>query len=370
MKPILKKVIRVVVVLVVLGGGATAAWIYYNGRPKTDLNLLRVNGSIEVTEVDVSFKLSGVITRLAIEDGMRVVKGQTLIAVLEHRDLLDQREAVSARLKQARANLAAAQATLKLLLAGTRPEAIAQAEAKLSQAKWTAWEAKRTWRRFNPLYKRQVISGQDRDQARAKYLAAEAAVRQADDYLRELKNGPRVEEIERARAQAKAARAAVKTAEADLKLIRTRIGYATIYAPLTGYVLIKNVEAGEFVTAGTPLCTIGRLDLVKFITYVPETSLGRIKLGNTVTVTVDTYPHKKYVGRIIFISSQAEFTPKNVQTQAERVKLVYKVKVRLKNPRQELKSGMPADGVIQTDTGPAGGRTETRRPRRHGRTGD
>jgi HlyD family secretion protein len=369
MSKILKKIIRILVVLVVLGGGAVGVWLYYSGRPPANPDLVRVNGTIEATEVDVSFKLSGVIVRLPVEDGMRVVKDKTVVAVLEHRDLLDQRDAVAAKLKQAKANLAAAQAALKLLLAGTRPEAIAQAEAKVREAKSNAWQAWRTWRRFNPLYKRQVISGQDRDQAKAKYQAAQAAVSQAQDYLLQLKNGARPEEIERARAQVKGARAAQRSAQAELKLVKTRIGYAKIMAPLTGYVLIKNVEAGEFVTAGTPICTIGDLDVVKFITYVPETQLARIKLGNHVTLTVDTYPHKKYVGKIIFISSQAEFTPKNVQTQAERVKLVYKVKVRLINPNQELKPGMPADGVIDTVTGPAAKRAGNGSPPKNGRTG-
>ncbi len=368
MSKVLKKIIRVLVVLVVLGGAAVGVWLYYSGRPPANPDLVRVNGTIEATEVDISFKLSGVIARLLIEDGMRVVKDKTVIAVLEHQDLLDQRDAVLARLRQARATQAAAQASLNLLLAGTRPEAIAQAAAKVREARSTAWEARRTWQRYSPLYKRQVISGQDRDQARAKYLAAQATVHQAEEYLRQLKNGPRPEEIEQARAQARAARAAELAALAELKLIKTRIGYAKIYAPLTGYVLIKNVEAGEFVTAGTPICTIGDLDVVKFITYVPETQLGRVKLGNHVIVTVDTYPHKKYVGKIIFISSQAEFTPKNVQTQAERIKLVYKVKVRLINPNQELKPGMPADGVIDTTSGPAG-RAGTGRPRPDDRTG-
>jgi HlyD family secretion protein len=366
MSKAVKKIIRVLVILVVVGGGAVGVFLYYEGRPPSNPDLVRVNGTIEATEVDISFKLSGVISRLPVEDGMRVFKGKTLIAVIEHQDLLDQRDSVLAKLRQARATWAAAQAALNLMLAGTRPEAIAQAAAKVREAQSAAWEARRTWQRYSPLYRQKVISGQDRDQARAKYLAAQATVHQAEEYLRQLKNGPRPEEIEQVRAQARAARAAELAARAELKLIKTRIGYARIYAPLNGYILIKSVEAGEFVTAGTPICTIGDLDVVKFITYVPETQLARIKLGNRVNVTVDTYPRKKYVGKIIFISSVAEFTPKNVQTQAERVKLVYKIKVRLKNPNQELKPGMPADGVIDAASGPAG-RAGTGKP--HDRTG-
>ena len=342
----MKKVIRIVVLLVVVGAGALGAYVALNDGKKDD-HLLRVNGQIETTEVDLSFKLSGIVSRMLVQEGLRVKKGQ-VVAVLEHRDLENQRAALQARLKQAEAIRDQAGAALKLLKAGSRAEVIAQARAQLAQAESLLWQAARSWRRFKPLYRRKVISGQSRDKTRAEYLAAAAAVKRAREFYLQVKKGARPEEIEQARAKLASAKAAVDAVAAEIALIETRIGYCTIRSPIDGYVLVKSIEQGEFVTAGTPVCTIGRLDEVKFVTYVPETDLARVKLGQLVRVTNDTYPHKSYVGRIVFISNQAEFTPKNVQTKKERVKLVYKVKVLLKNPRQELKPGMPADGVIQT----------------------
>jgi len=110
--------------------------------------------------------------------------------------------------------------------------------------------------------------------------------------------------------------------------------------------LSKNVEPGEYVAPGTPVVTVGELEDPWLRAYINETDLGRVKLGQRVQVTTDSYPDKKYEGRISFIASQAEFTPKNVQTEKERVKLVYRIKVDLTNPNLELKPGMPADAEI------------------------
>jgi HlyD family secretion protein len=124
------------------------------------------------------------------------------------------------------------------------------------------------------------------------------------------------------------------------------LGYATITTPFAGLVLSENVEFGEYVAPGTPVITLGDMANVWLRAYINETDLGSVKPGQKVHVTTDTYPEKIYEGRISFISSEAEFTPKNVQTQKERVKLVYRVKIDIPNPQMELKPGMPADAEI------------------------
>lgn len=134
-----------------------------------------------------------------------------------------------------------------------------------------------------------------------------------------------------------------------MALAETRLGYATLTSPLTGLVLSHNIESGEFVAAGTPIVTVGDLEHVWLRAYVDETDLGRIKVGQSAKVTTDTFPDKHYVGRVSFIASQAEFTPKSVQTQKERVKLVYRIKITINNPLMELKAGMPADARIVLD---------------------
>ncbi len=126
----------------------------------------------------------------------------------------------------------------------------------------------------------------------------------------------------------------------------TRLGYTTLLSPVAGLVMAKNIEPGEQVAAGTPVVTVGELDSVWVRAYINETDLGRVKVGQKARVTTDTWPGKVYDGIVTFISTEAEFTPKNVQTEKERVKLVYRVKITIPNPNMELKPGMPADADI------------------------
>ena len=172
-----------------------------------------------------------------------------------------------------------------------------------------------------------------------------AQARAARDQLKAqyelIRIGPRQEQIEQAKAR-------VEQAKAALRLAETRLDYATIVSPLTGVVLSKNIEPGEYVSSGTPVVTVGDLVDVWLRAYINETDLGRVTVGQKARVTTDTYPGKVYEGHVSFISSEAEFTPKSVQTQKERVKLVYRIKIDIKNPNMELKPGMPADAVIVT----------------------
>ena len=170
---------------------------------------------------------------------------------------------------------------------------------------------------------------------------ARAAYNQSKAQYDVVKAGPRQETIDQARARA-------KQAEAALQLAKTRLSYATLASPMSGVVMSKNIEPGEYVAPGTPVVTVGDLVNVWLRAYIPETELGRVKVGQKARVTTDTYPGKVYEGRIAFIAQEAEFTPKNVQTEKERVKLVYRIKIDITNPAMELKPGMPADAVIET----------------------
>ncbi|MCX6992170.1 MAG: efflux RND transporter periplasmic adaptor subunit [Kiritimatiellaeota bacterium] len=155
-------------------------------------------------------------------------------------------------------------------------------------------------------------------------------------------------EFEIAQAANATAEARVKESRAALALAETRLGYAALTSPVAGVVLSKAVESGEYVFPGMTVITIGNLEQVWIRAYINETDLGRVKVGQTARVTADTYPGKSYPGKVAFISSEAEFTPKNVQTAKERVKLVYRIKIDVANPAMELKPGMPADAEIQT----------------------
>jgi HlyD family secretion protein len=187
---------------------------------------------------------------------------------------------------------------------------------------------------------REVIPKRELDAARAASDASRASVRERREALTLLRKGARRERIDEARARLQGALARVSTAQ-------ERLGYATLLAPLSGVVLSKSVEPGEQVAAGTPVVVLGDTGQCWLKGYIPETELGRVKLGQDARVTTDSQPGKVYPGKISFISSEAEFTPKSVQTEKERVKLVYRIKITLPNPGMELKPGMPADAEIQ-----------------------
>ena len=164
---------------------------------------------------------------------------------------------------------------------------------------------------------------------------------QAEAQYRLVKEGPRKEVIDQARGKLAQAKAALQAAE-------TKLGYASVISPLTGVVLSKNIEPGEFVASGTPVVTVADIENVWLRAYVDERDLGKrnIVLGTEAEITTDAYPGKVYKGKVSFISSEQEFTPKSVETARQRVKFVYRIKVDVKNPSKELKPGMPADARL------------------------
>ena len=348
-----------------------------------DGRVIRVSGNIEVTDAEVSFKIPGRVEARLVDEGETVKAGQT-VARLDSVELTQEVavrradvqavQAVLAELEagsrpeeiaQAEASAEQAKARLDERLAGSRPEELSAAEAVLRRAKAETERARLDAERYEGLYKKEIVSAQQYDLARTAYETTLARQREAEEQFKLVKEGPRREQIEQARAawsQAQErfllvkkgprretidqARARLQQAKEALAVAETRLGYATLASPLSGVVLSKNVEPGEFVAAGTPVVTVADLENVWLRAYINETDLGRVKVGQRVHVTADTYPGKRYEGRVSFIASQAEFTPKNVQTEKERVKLVYRVKVDIRNPNMELKPGMPADAEI------------------------
>ena len=307
------------------------AYLYARRWSNRNPDLIRVSGNIEVTEAEVSFKIPGRVQERFVTEGEKVAAGQ-IVARLESADLAQD---VALR----KAELQAAEAALAELQAGSRPQEIAVAEATVAAAKAEADNAKLEYDRQANLYKGGAVALREYDAATRLSDVARARLREAEERLKLVKEGPRQETIEQARAR-------VKQAEAALELAETRLRYATLASPLSGVVLSKNIEPGEYVAPGTPIITVGDLVNVWLRAYISETDCGRVKLGQPVDVKTDSYPGKVYEGRVSFIASDAEFTPKNVQTEKERVKLVYRAKIDIVNPDMELKPGMPADAEI------------------------
>jgi len=178
------------------------------------------------------------------------------------------------------------------------------------------------------------------DVAKAQYERAEAAVQAAQAQLEALKTGATQEQIAVAEAQ-------VKQVQAAVDLLKVQLDKMTLTSPTSGLVMERTVHRGEMAVAGATLMTIANLDEVTLTIYIPEDEIGKVKVGQTVEVNVDSFPGKVFEGQVNYIASEAEFTPKNVQTKKERVNMVFAVKVKIPNPEHELKPGMPADALIK-----------------------
>ncbi len=302
----------------------------------TPANKLMLSGNIEAHESLVSFKVQGRIVELPIEEGQWVSGG----AVLARLDDADYKQKVDIDA----ANVQLRESSLALTLAGTRQQEIKAAAQSVIDAQAELEQRKVDNERAQRLFARDAISAQDRDLAATALKRAEAQYQAAKERLNQAKEGSRKEDIAIARAN-------VKSARESLGLSRINLDYTTLHAPSNGVVTVRQAELGEVVSPGTPVVTLADLDHVWLRAYVAETDLGRIRWGQDATIHTDTFPDKIYHGRISFIASNAEFTPKSVQTFKERVTLVYRIKIDVDNLNHELKPGMPADAEIDFTAG-------------------
>lgn len=389
----MKKRLPILILLVAAG----AAFYYWRngGFSKKDETRIVISGNLELTLVDLSFKMAGRMTELAVKEGSTVKKGDLIARLdpllLEQQELRDnastataqsnyeqlqtaieyQRATIESDIAARQAELSQAEARLEDLLAGSRPQEIQQAEAALTDARAQQTWATSDWQRAQTLYKNEDISRSQFDQAQTKFNSTAALVQQAEQRLALVREGPRKQEIAGARAQVARARAAVTLAEANrievrrkeqelvarrseiararaqAGISRAQLSDTAITTPIDGVVLVKSAEQGEVIAAGTTILTIGDLERPWLRAYINETDLGRVKLGQKVKLTTDSYPGKVYEGTVSFIASEAEFTPKQIQTKEERVKMVYRIKVEVDNANHELKNNMPVDAEIQ-----------------------
>jgi HlyD family secretion protein len=324
---------RLIPVLILLAA-AIAAGVYYYPRfvrKPAPANQLTLSGNIEAHESLVSFKVQGRIVDLPVEEGQQVEQG-ALLARLEDADSKQK-----VRIDQA--NVGVRESDLALTLAGTREQEVKAAQQTMIDAQADLEEKKLDNDRAQRLFSKDEVSAQDRDLAATALKRAEAIFKAAQQRLSEAVEGSRKEDIAIARAN-------LNEASANLGLSQVNLAYAILRAPSTGVITLRQAELGEVVAPGSPVATLADLDHIWLRAYIAETDLGSIHWGQEATVTTDTYPGKLYHGHISFISSNAEFTPKSVQTYKERVTLVYRIKIDIDNPNHELKPGMPADAHI------------------------
>jgi len=325
-----KKIIPVTLLVAALAAGAT---YYYQHKKNQGADAtLTLSGNIEAHESVVGFKVQGRLVELPIEEG-QVVKAGDLIAKLDQTDYRQQVDIDTAAVNNR-------EAELKLALSGSRIQEKKSAEQAVLDAQATLTQDKADFQRYQALYEKDETSAQIRDSYAANLKRAQAAYERARENYDLVKEGVRKEQID-------INRAGVDSARQMLELSKIRLGYASLYAPTSGVALVRNAEIGEVMAPGTPVVTIADLDHIWLRAYLDETDLGKVKLGQTVKVKSDSFPGRAYQGKVSFISSQAEFTPKSVETHKERVTLVYRIKIDLDNSSHELKPGMPADAYLE-----------------------
>jgi len=302
--------------------GWAPAWTAWLGLTRPAPALL-VSGNIEAHESVLGFKtVQSRIVELPFNEGASVKTG-TVVARVDDSDYRKQVDIARATLEVQERQLASTEQNVAALQKTVMSDRADVAFKKSDAA------------RYDTLWKAGWVSTQQHDSSETAYKQA-AAVLERDEAL----------ELGAERNVA-LAQANIHNAQQSLDLARIVLGYTTLQAPFDGVILVRQAELGEVTQPGSPVITLADLDHVWLRAYINETDISRIRLGAKVAVTTDTFPGKLYDGRISFISESAEFTPKSVETHAERVTLVYRIKIDIDNPTHELVPGMPADGRIQ-----------------------
>lgn len=326
----MKRRISILIVLVAVIGAA----VYFYPRfvkKSTPRNEIVLSGNIEAHESLVSFRVQGRIIELPVEEGQSVETG-ALLARLDNADYVQKVRVDQATVRVRKSNLA-------LMLAGTREQEIKAAEQTMLDAKADLQQKQIDYERAQQLFSEDAISAQDRDLSNTALKRSQTSYEAAQQRYNEALEGSRKEDIAIAQAN-------LKEADATLGMSRVNLDYTILRAPANGVITVRQAELGEVVVPGTPVVTLADLDHLWLRAYLAETDLGRIRWGQDAVITTDTYPGKHHHGRVSFIASDAEFTPKSVQTYKERVTLVYRIKIDIDNHNHELKPGMPADARI------------------------
>lgn len=316
--------------ITIVAAAAVAAVAWYWSRPVPNDRELVLYGNVDLRQVALAFPASERVARVLAEEGQKVQAGQVL-AELDTRGL-------RLRLSEAEAQASAQQQVLARLKAGTRPEEVAQARARTAAAQAESDLARQQLERVLAVQQDsngRAISQQDVDAARARARSAQAALEQARQGQELALHGPRREDIAQAQAQLDAANAAIA-------LLQYQLGEASLKAPVDAVVRARLMEAGDMASPQRPVYTLALADPKWVRTYVREADLGRIRPGAAASISIDSQPGKALAGKVGYISSVAEFTPKTVQTEDLRTALVYEVRVLADDKADVLRMGMPA----------------------------
>jgi HlyD family secretion protein len=336
----MKKRILIIIFIGMLIG--VSALVYF-AQQRSKNGSMYYSGTIEAIQSNLAFQASGHVTTIQAEEGKAVKKGQVLAE-------LDSAE-YQARLDQAKAGLDKAVLAkeqleqLLIIFTSTLPDDVKRAEANVSMARNTMLDARKNNDRFEQLFKKGVISEKEQDTIKLGFENALSKVNESEAIYQQSRSN--LKKIDTTKKDIESAQSQIDLAKATLEMARIQLGYTKLLAPYDGIITSRNVEPGEVVSPGREVLTMSDLSRVDLKIFVDETEIAKVRPGRKVEVKVDTFKDKVYSGLVSYVSPEAEFTPKIIQTKKERVKLVYLVKVSLSNPAFELKTGMPADAYLK-----------------------
>ena len=334
------RVVAAVLVACLLAAGAGYWFLRSENRTA---KLLVLYGNIDIREIAVAFNDNGPVTRMLVQEGDRLRKGDLIAGIDDTR--------YAATLAQAAHQVQNQRQILARLVNGSRPEEIAQAKAAMQSLEATYQNAKVNFERVAALAPTTIASRSQLDSARAQRDSSQQSYEAAKQVYVLAVKGPREEDIA-------AARAAVQSAEAALAFAQQQFNDTRLYAPADGIVEDRILEPGDMASPSTPVYTIALTDPLWVRAYVPETELGRVVLGMRADITTDSAPGRTYRGWIGYLSPTAEFTPKTVESPELRTRLVYQLRVYVCDPRNDLRLGMPATTTIDlSQPAPAAGWT-------------
>ena len=313
--------------LIVLGVGTYFGWQYANTvRYRGDSDILTLYGNVEIRRVNLAFRVGGRVTEILCKEGDKIDKG-TVIARLDKEPFED-------NLAVAHAQIQAAEANYEKLKTGNRPQEIEQARATVDQRAASLKVLEADYERTTQLLARETVTRQDYDTAIARRDEAIAAKILAEETLSLLLEGFRQEEITMGAAQ-------LAEAQANLKRLQTFLDDTELKCPNDGILLTRVEESGAIVNQGQTIATLSLRDEVWVYVYIPGKMYGIVAQGMKAEIYTDSQPEKLYTGQVGYISPEAEFTPKTVQTAELRTDLVYRVRIIVDTPDHGLGQGMP-----------------------------
>jgi HlyD family secretion protein len=369
--------------LVIVGG------LVFWGQHRRHIAERYYSGTIEADTANLAFQVEGRVGEVLVDEGQvlarltqaefKARRNQADADLVRARETARQLEAVlnlqrtglPAEVDRTEAAVKALKFQLQELERGYRPQEVERARLAVEAARVAMDEARRNKDRFDKLYERRIVAQRDKEEKDLLFETAEKEYERAREAYAMAREGFRREEVETARArlaegraqlnqarsnlqrieaaerEAAAAAAQVQAVAAALELAEIQLRYTELVAPFPGIITSRNVEPGEVVSTAREVISLADLSRVDLKIFVGETEIGNVKPGQRVSVKTDTFPDKTYSGTVSYISPEGEFTPKIIQTQKERVKLVYLVKVSIANPDLELKPGMPADAWLR-----------------------